>query len=254
MEYTVERLARMSGVSARTLRYYDQIGLLKPERVASNGYRIYGRAQVDALQQILFYRELEVPLDEIQRILCAKDFDRRRALEEHLTALSDKRERLDTLINNVRATLCEMKGDITMADSEKFKGFKQKFVKENEEKYGKELRERFGDEAIDASNDRLKGMSETDWDKNKALETEIAALIKRAAEKGDPECEDAQKACALHAEWLKAFWKKGAYSKQAHLALGRGYLDDERFKAYYDAIAPEGARFFVSALEVYCGE
>ena len=80
MEYTIKKLAGLSGVSTRTLRYYDEIGLLKPARVASNGYRIYGQAQVDLLQQILFYRALEVPLEEIRRMLSDSSFDRRRAL------------------------------------------------------------------------------------------------------------------------------------------------------------------------------
>ncbi|NLM27171.1 MAG: MerR family transcriptional regulator, partial [Clostridiaceae bacterium] len=67
MEYTVNKLAKLAGVSTRTLRYYDEIGLLVPARISSNGYRIYGRNEVDRLQQILFYRELDVPLDEIRR-------------------------------------------------------------------------------------------------------------------------------------------------------------------------------------------
>ena len=78
MEYTVNRLAQISGVSKRTLRYYDEIGLLRPERVNQNGYRIYGQMQVDLLQQILFYRELGLPLEEIREIIKNPGFDRER--------------------------------------------------------------------------------------------------------------------------------------------------------------------------------
>ena len=78
MEYTVNRLAQISGVSKRTLRYYDEIGLLRPERVNPNGYRIYGQMQVDLLQQILFYRELGLPLEEIREIIKNPGFDRER--------------------------------------------------------------------------------------------------------------------------------------------------------------------------------
>lgn len=92
MEYTVNRLAKMAGVSTRTLRYYDEIGLLQPSRISSNGYRIYGRKGVDRLQQILFYRELGVPLEEIKRILSSEDFDGLAALESHLTALQARRK------------------------------------------------------------------------------------------------------------------------------------------------------------------
>lgn len=80
MEYTVNELAQLSGVSGRTLRYYDSIDLLKPARIAHNGYRIYGQKQVDRLQQILFYRALEVPLEEIKQMLDDAHFDRYTAL------------------------------------------------------------------------------------------------------------------------------------------------------------------------------
>ena len=90
----------MSGVSARTLRYYDEIELLKPVRVASSGYRLYGQEETDMLQQILFYRELGFPLDEIKNILCTPDFDKSEAFQRHLTELRKKRERLDILISD----------------------------------------------------------------------------------------------------------------------------------------------------------
>jgi DNA-binding transcriptional MerR regulator len=91
MEYTINKLAQIAGVSKRTLRYYEEMGLLTPSRVSSNGYRIYGQREVDLLQQILFYRELGVSLDEIKTIVCTKNFDGRAALENHLTALCPAR-------------------------------------------------------------------------------------------------------------------------------------------------------------------
>ncbi len=75
MKYTINKLAKLAGVSTRTLRYYDEIGLLRPARMSSNGYRVYGQKEVDRLQQILFYRELGVPLEEIKKILSSKEFD-----------------------------------------------------------------------------------------------------------------------------------------------------------------------------------
>ena len=91
MEYSVSKLARLSGVSARTLRYYDEIGLLKPKRVNSSGYRIYGAREVDLLQQILFYREMDLSLDEIKQIIYAADFDVASALEEHYFSFRGKK-------------------------------------------------------------------------------------------------------------------------------------------------------------------
>ncbi len=100
MEYSVDRLAKLSGVSARTLRYYDQIGLLTPRRVG-NGYRVYGQEEVDLLQQILFYRELEVPLEEIRSIIRNGVYDAAAALESHLAELKGKKRRIEQLIGNL---------------------------------------------------------------------------------------------------------------------------------------------------------
>ena len=89
MEYTVSKLAKLSGVSVRTLRYYDQIGLLEPKRINSNGYRIC-EAEVNLLQQILFYRELEMSLREIKDIVHSKTFDEEEALFDHLAHLKQR--------------------------------------------------------------------------------------------------------------------------------------------------------------------
>jgi len=147
VEYTINKLAKMAGISTRTLRYYDQCGLLAPARVSSNGYRIYGQKETDRLQQILFYRELGVPLNDIKRILSSPDFDYKTALEDHLKALTVRRSQLDRLISNVEKTLLSLKGEIVMTDQEKFEGFVEKLIQENEEKYGSEIREKYGNEA-----------------------------------------------------------------------------------------------------------
>lgn len=126
MEYTIKNLARISGVSTRTLRYYDQIGLLCPARIAANDYRIYGQKEVDLLQQILFYRELGVSLKEIHQILNDPDFDKARALESHLSALLLRKKQIERLIDNVTKTIGSLKGECVMSDNEKFEGFKQK--------------------------------------------------------------------------------------------------------------------------------
>ena len=91
MEYSINKLAKLSGVSTRTLRYYDEIGLLSPKRISSNGYRVYGQKEVDLLQQILFYRELGVPLDKIKNIIWSKGYDCISALQGHLSALKAKK-------------------------------------------------------------------------------------------------------------------------------------------------------------------
>ncbi len=252
MEYTVHKLAALSGVSIRTLRYYDQIGLLTPARISSNGYRIYGPKEVDALQQILFYRELGVALEEIGKLLVSGTFDRREALRGHHAALLLRRERLDALIDNVEKTLRTMKGEMTMSDKEKFEGFKQKLVEDNERTYGDEIRAKYGDDAVDRSNAKLMGMTPTQYAEVEELSERLNEALKEAFAQGDPAGEPAQRACALHKEWLCYFWEK--YSKEAHMGLGQMYVDDERFTAYYDNIAPGCAVFLRDALAVFCAQ
>ncbi len=252
MAYTVHQLASMANISTRTLRYYDEIGLLPPARVAPNGYRVYEREQVDALQQILFFRELGLDLKTIKKIITAPDFNRERALQSHLNSLISKKEQIERLISNVSKTLKSLKGEYEMGDHEKFEGFKKKLIEENEEKYGKEAREKFGDETVDSSNAKIMSMTQEQYEKVERLSQEINDTIKKAMETGDPAGELAQKACELHKEWLCMFWQEGAYSKEAHKNLGLMYVTDERFKSYYEKIAPGATEFFYEALKIYC--
>src|SRR4051812_10460098 len=128
MEYTVQKLGSLAGVSTRTLRYYDEIGILKPARINSSGYRIYGQAEVDLLQQILFYRELGVGLDSIKEIVTAPSFDGAKALREHREKLLEKKQQLERLITNVDKTIAMTEGKRDMSNKEKFEGFKKKMV------------------------------------------------------------------------------------------------------------------------------
>lgn len=186
MEYTINMLAKLAGVSRRTLRWYDECGLLPPKAIRSNGYRIYGSAEVDRLQQILFYRELGLELSEIGRILDAKTFDSITALESHHRALLEKRARLDALIDNVTRSIGAMKGETEMSDKQKFEGFKQKLIDENERQYGAEIRQKYGEDAIDESNALLKNMSKARYDEGKAIEREFEETLKAAFTIGDP--------------------------------------------------------------------
>lgn len=250
MEYSINKLAKLAGVSTRTLRYYDEIKLLSPERISSSGYRVYGQKEVDLLQQILFYRELGVPLDEIKNIIRSKDYDSITALQGHLSALKAKKEHIELLISNVEKTIVASKGEIIMSDKEKFEGFKQKMLEENEKKYGKEIREKFGDAIVDASNAKMMGLTAEQYVKMQELSRQINDSLKTAFEQGDPSSESAQKVCALHKEWLGYFWNH--YSKEAHLGLAQAYVDDPRFRKYYDAIAVGCAEFLRDAIKIYC--
>ncbi|MBG9586210.1 MerR family transcriptional regulator [Cytobacillus firmus] len=252
MEYTVQKLAQLAGVSSRTLRYYDEIGILKPARTNSSGYRIYGQKEVDRLQQILFYRELGISLDQIKEIITAPAFDAADALKEHREKLLEKRKQLDLLITNVEKTIASAEGRTTMSDKEKFEGFKEKMIEDNEKQYGKEIREKYGEETVEKSNAKLMNMTREEHEAVTKLAEEINSTLEQAMETGDPAGEPAQKAAGLHKQWITYYWSE--YSKEAHAGLAEMYVADERFKAYYDKIRPGAAEFLRDAIKIYTGQ
>ena len=252
MEYTINEIAKLSGVSTRTLRYYDEIGLLIPKRKNASGYRVYGSGEVNRLQEILFYRTLGVGLNEINLALSASLYDRQDILEDHLQGLKDQRKQIDALITNVEDSLKEMKGELVMGDEAKFNGLKQGLIIDNEFKYGKEVRKTYGKDVVDASNAKLLGMSREAFDE--AFSPRLNEALIAALKTDDPTGDVAYKACEMHRDWLTFFWPEGTYSKQAHLSLAQMYVDDERFKKHYENIAPGLSEFLLKALTFYCNK
>jgi DNA-binding transcriptional MerR regulator len=247
----VQKLAKLGGISTRTLRYYDEVGILKPARINSSGYRIYGQEEVDKLQQILFYKELGVDLDSIKDIITNPAFDRAKALKEHKQKLLERKAQLDLLLDNVDRTLKAMEGVITMKDKEKFEGFKQKLIDDNEEKYGKEIRDKYGDDTINKSNAKVKGMTGEDYEEVTRLGNEVIEVLSKALLTGDPAGELAQKAAELHKQWLSFYWDK--YSKEAHAGVAQMYVEDERFREFYDKEQLGTAAFLRDAILIYTG-
>nr|WP_317282512.1 MerR family transcriptional regulator [uncultured Sellimonas sp.] len=233
MHYSIKELSALSKVSTRTLRYYDEIGLLKPLYTTDAGYRWYGEHEVDLLQQILFYKKRGFSLKQIDSILSQKDFDILTALREHLISLQRQKEHLDMLIQSVEQTILSMKGEYQMSDKEKFEAFKQEIVDENEKKFGHEIREKYGDEEMDISNRKILNMSQEDYERFLNLGNEIKESLKEAVLSSvSPESERAKRIVILHKEWLSMTWKQ--YSEAAHKAIATTYISDERFRLYYD--------------------
>ncbi|TXL65762.1 MerR family transcriptional regulator [Cerasibacillus terrae] len=251
MEYTVSQLAKISGVSGRTLRYYDQIGLLKPTRVNSSGYRIYGQQEVDLLQQILFYRELDVRLEDIKEIVHVPSFDQVSALKQHYHQLKEKRIRLDKIIATVEKTISNKERGISMKDNEKFIGLKKQLIDRNEAKYGKEVREKYGDDQVNTSNAKMLGLSQADFANWEKIGEEIGELLPKAYETQDPTSDIAQKLARKHKEWLMYTWPN--YTKEAHANLAEMYVADERFTAHYDQYVRGGTEFLRDAILYFLG-
>ena len=232
MEYTIKKLASLSGISTRTLRYYDEIDLLKPARVNSSGYRIYGQKEVDRLQQILFYRSLDMKLEAIKNSLDTPDFDFEAALEGHYHELLAKRKQIDLLLLTVEKTLHYRKGDIQMSDKEKFEAFKQQQLNENEQMYGDEIRKKYGRETIEASNRQWQNMSQENFNAMTETEEQLFVALEELVTTKDFDSAIAKKVYTLHKQWLEYSWP--TYSADAHRGLAEMYLADERFADYYN--------------------
>ena len=251
MEYTVKALAELAGVTPRTLRWYDQTGLLKPLRTTEAGYRLYGPKQLDRLQDILFYRELGLALASIRTILDDPAFDRQAALQSHLTELKARRARLDELILTVQRTIDNIKGGTKMTDQEKFEAFKR-VVAANEAAFGQELRQRYGDEEADRANACVLALTQEEYEAWKALGGEIHAALAAAVGAGaDPAGPEGQRIAQLHRRWLSYSWE--AYTPQAHAGLAELYVSDPRFTAYYDREVSGCAAFLRDAVRAYTG-
>ena len=250
MEYSIKELAELTGLTTRTLRYYDEINLLKPAIVKENGYRYYGSKELELLQQIMFYRKRGFELKQIKDIIENPDYDLKEALVQHLKALEDEKKNIDSLILNVKLTILSMEGTCYMTDKERFEVFKEEIIKENEAKYGAEIREKYGDETIDASNAKIMGMNEDKYNHFKSLEENIKTKLEVAVKAClDPSSDEGKEITALHKEWLMMTWK--SYSSEAHKGLAKMYVFDERFKSYYDANVEGCAEFLEKAIEYW---
>ena len=247
MEYGIRELAEMAGVSARTLRWYDSVGLLHPCRVGENGYRYYSSAEADRLQHILFYLEIGLDLKRIAEILDDPGFDRLSALRGHLEALEKERRRLDTMIGLLQKVIKAEERNEIMKDQDKFEAFKSGRIAKNEAEYGAEAREKYGDDAVDASNRMMMNMSPEAYAEWEALDMEILSRLEAAVKSdAEPSGEEGKQISHLHKRWLCCTWEK--YTAQAHRGVAQMYTLDERFTQYYDRNVSGCAQFLREAV------
>ena len=232
MKYTIKKLAELAGISTRTLRYYDQINLLKPNEVNENNYRIYDEKNVNKLQQIMFYRSLDFPLNKIKQLLDDPSFSRIQALTEQQQLLQAKQKEIDTLLTSIEKTIKEYRGEVKMTDTEKFEAFKQKQLSENETKFGQEIREKYGEETVKKSNQKYANLSESDFEEMKELEKELIKNLVALKQHPDLDSELASQIYQEHKQWLEFTWPK--YNPEAHRGLVDMYLADDRFAKYYN--------------------
>jgi MerR family transcriptional regulator, thiopeptide resistance regulator len=240
---TVKQLSKLAGVTPRTLHHYDEIGLLKPSRVGENGYRYYGEESLLRLQQILFYRELGIPLEDIKKIIGRRDFDVLGALRSHKDALNKQVTRLNRLIQTVDNTINHLKGNTIMSEKSYFEGFSE----EEQEKYAQEAEELYDAESVRESNRKWKTYSaakkEAIMAEGKAVYTDMIAAMPKGAASADVQ--------AIVERWrrhLEYFWTPNL---DQLIGLANGYNDDPRFKANFDKMHPGLAEFMRAAVSVY---
>ena len=231
--YTVRQVAKMSGVSVRTLHHYDQIGLLKPASVGENGYRYYGREELLRLQQILFHRELEFPLEAIRAVLAAPDFDRKEALRRHRTRLDAEARRYRRLLRTLDDTLAALEGETEMDDKTLYQGFAPEKQAEHEawliERHGK------GAEAeIAHSKAVMKDWKAGDFQDFKAEVEAIEADLAKAMTGGLPPDSAAVTAIMRrHHAFVARSWKKPT-TREAFIGLAAMYGEHPDFRAHYE--------------------
>ncbi|HWI61065.1 MAG TPA: MerR family transcriptional regulator [Symbiobacteriaceae bacterium] len=243
MAYTVKAVAELAGISIRTLHHYDEIGLLKPAQTSASGYRLYTDSDLERLQQVLFFKELDFGLTEIRAIVDSPDFDRRQALLQHRELLLQKRDRVKKLIESVDKTLNAMERGISMEKKDMFEGF-------DHSQYEQEAEQRWGQsEEYKESARRTKKYTKADWDQIKQEGAEVYEGLVSVMDR-DPADPEVQEWVRRHHEQINKWFYK--CSLEIYRNLGIMYVADERFTANIDKYAPGLSVFLRDAMAAYC--
>lgn len=247
MDYTINALAKLSGVTVRTLRFYDEIGLLRPAYIADNGYRYYQKKQLLLLQQILFFRELGFELKDIQKVLKQNDFDRCQALKIHKKILRSKIERIAELIKTINNTIKYLEEKKTMQEKDIFHGFNPEIQASYElyliECFGAKVKER-----IAQSHQNIKEWKRSDWEMASQEFALICVDLTDLLEKKYPvESKDVQSVIKRHYDWIKKFWMP---NKESYEDLAQMYTAKEWEKTFI-TYHPQLAEYLSDAMKLF---
>ena len=223
----ISEVAKLTGITVRTLHYYDEIGLLKPSEITEAGYRLYSREDLEILQQILFFRELDFPLSQIKELLI------------------QQRQRIEGLIKLIEKRI---EGDNNMS----FKEFDMNEIEENKKKYAKEVKERWGtSKAYEESEKKTSSYNKEKWGD---INQETSEIFKGFAElrNSDPGSEEVQE---LVRRWQK-YITDNFYTCTNEILSGLGlmYVEDERFKENLDKNGEGTAKLMEEAIKIYCSK
>jgi DNA-binding transcriptional MerR regulator len=241
----IGEVAALAGVTVRTLHHYDRIGLLSPSGRTGAGYRQYSPADLDRLHQVLLYRELGFPLEEVATLLDAPDADPEAHLRRQHRLLRDRLERTSAMVAAVEKEMEARSMGISLTPEERF----EVFGEHDPAQYEAEVSQRWGEtDAYTQSKRRTAAYSKDDWVRIKAegadIEARFAAVLRSGAAPDSPEAMDV-------AEEHRQQITRNFYDcpPEMHAGLGRMYVEDERFTAHYEEIAPGLAQFVSTAVQ-----
>lgn len=241
--YTIKKLADIAGISVRTLHYYDEIGLLKPQYRRRNSYRYYGEEEVLLLQQIMFFRELGFNLNEIKTIISSHDFDITQALKQHRNLLAIKEERLRELIRTVERTIRKMGKQSKMNIHEYYQGFSDEKIEE----YRKEIRRRWGSKVLEESEKKVIDIGK---EKFIILQAEGGKIFKDIMDNMSLGYDNRyiQDLIVEWRNWLENFHH---YSDEDVVELGRAYSEHPDFIKFFQQYGDDLPVFLTMAIEHY---
>ena len=238
----INEVAKLTGVTVRTLHYYDEIGLLPPSEITESGYRIYDEVSLEKLQQILFFRELDFPLNEIKEIMENPNYDKSQALEKQRELLIKKRDRLEQLIALVNRT---MEGEQQMS----FEEFDITEIEKMKEQYAAEVKERWGDtEAYAQSQEKTSKYSKQQWN---FLQGEGDSILQQFGENRNerPDSDIAQELVRKWQDYITVNYYQ--CTNEILSGLGLMYVADERFTKNIDKYGEGTADFMSKSIQYY---
>ena len=239
----INEVAKLTGVSARTLQYYDEIGLLIPEKL-NNGYRDYSDENLDKLQKILFYRFLKFKLNDIKELLDG-DIDSLKILEQQRELILKEKEKFEIILYNIEKTIKTYKGEQTMTIEEKFNGFK----KEDLNKYEDQAIEKYGKETIEESKKRQSG-------KEDIVAEKFNSVFRSMAEYKQDGLNIEEKEVQSKVEDLYNYMNEYAFdcSIEVFSYIGKGYSQNPEFKNNIDKFGEGVAEYISKAIEIFCND
>ncbi|MBD2755849.1 MerR family transcriptional regulator [Spirosoma validum] len=244
--YSVKNLAKLAGVSVRTLHHYDRLGLLKPSVRTEARYRLYGQNELIRLQQILFYKELDFSLEEIFHILEDPNFNLLTALESHKQALEARQDRLATLLKTIDKTISTLKGDrVMLTNEELYEGFPKG------QEYRQEAIDKYGAKTVEDSEQKLRQLDKAGFEQLKADQQDIAQTLAGMVNL-DPASAIVQQQIARHYQNIRGFWGESVCQSknmaEAYKGLAKLYIDDPRFTSQNGQANPDYAHFLNKAM------